>query len=213
MRATGGAQLPKSVRCATVRAHPQGVARVLATDGVTELIGRAGAGDKAAADALFAAVYKDLHRLAERVLRGGNGGMHTTSLVHDAYLKLNRPEVLNQRDREHFFAVAARAMRQIVIDHVRERAAHKRGGGLDLCPLDSSALDVAASGRGEHLLSLDDSLQRLAALEPALARLVELRFFGGLELRELSGILGRSERSLERDWHRARAFLLAEIEP
>jgi len=183
-----------------------------ATEHLTELIGRAGAGDKGAADQLFAAVYKDLHRLAERVLRAGSGGMHTTSLVHDAYLKLNRPEVLNQRDREHFFAVAARAMRQIVIDHVRERAASKRGGAMDLQSLDSSALQVAADGRGEHLLALDESLERLAALEPALARLVELRFFGGIELRELSRILDRSERSLERDWHRARAFLLSEIE-
>jgi len=179
---------------------------------LTALIGRAGGGDKDAAGRLFAAVYKDLHRLAGHVLRGGDGAMHTTSLVHDAYLKLNRPEALNQRDREHFFAVAARAMRQIVIDHARERAASKRGGEFDLRSLDSSALQVAASGRSEHLLALDESLVRLAALDPELARLVELRFFGGLDLGELSRILDRSERSLKRDRRRARAFLLAGIE-
>ncbi len=182
---------------------------MIAGEDVTALIGLAGRGDKSAADRLFAIVYKDLHRLAERVLRSGDGGMHTTSLVHDAYLKLRRPEALNQHDREHFFAVAARAMRQIVIDHARERAAHKRGGAVDLRSLDSSALQVAASGRGEHLLALDESLQRLADLDPDLARLVELRFYGGLDLAELSPVLGRSERSLKRDWRRARAFLLA----
>ncbi len=183
-----------------------------ATEHVTELIGRAGAGDKDAANRLFAAVYADLHRLAGRVLRSGDGGMHTTSLVHDAYLRLRRPEALNQRDREHFFAVAARAMRQIVIDHARERAAAKRGGGIDISSLDSSAIEVAASGHSDHLLALDESLNRLAELEPGLARLVEMRFFGGIELAELSRIVDRSQRSLERDWARARAFLLAEIE-
>ncbi len=183
-----------------------------ATEPLTELIGRAGAGDKQAADQLFAAVYADLHRLAGRVLRSGDGGMHTTSLVHDTYLKLRKPESLNQRDREHFFAVAARAMRQIVIDHARERAAHKRGRAIDIQSLDSGALQVAADGRADHLLALDESLERLAAIDPALARLVELRFYGGIDLKELSRILDRSERSLERDWHRARAFLLAEIE-
>lgn len=185
---------------------------MIAEEDVTALIGRANRGEKDAADRLFATVYKDLHRIAERVLRSGDAGMHTTSLVHDAYLKLRRPEVLNQRDREHFFAVAARAMRQIVIDHARERAAHKRGGAIDLRSLDSSALQVAATGRSENLLALDESLERLAALDPALARLVELRFFGGIELVELSSILDRSERSLKRDWRRARAFLLAGIE-
>ncbi|MEO6065173.1 MAG: ECF-type sigma factor [Lysobacterales bacterium] len=179
---------------------------------LTALIGLAGNGDRDAADRLFAAVYAELHRIAARVLRAGDGGMHTTSLVHDAYLKLRRPEALNQRDREHFFAVAARAMRQIVIDHVRERAAHKRGGAVDVQSLDSGALQVAASGREEHVLALDESLQRLATVDPALARLVELRFYGGLEVKELSAILDRSERSIERDWQRARAFLVAEIE-
>ncbi|MEO6065170.1 MAG: ECF-type sigma factor [Lysobacterales bacterium] len=181
---------------------------------VTALIERAGRGEKDAADRLFATVYAQLHRIAGHVLRSGRSddAMHTTSLVHDAYLKLRRPEALNQHDREHFFAVAARAMRQIVIDHARERAAQKRGGEFDLSSLDSSAIQVAASGRSEHLLALDESLERLAAVDPELARLVELRFFGGLDLAELSRLQGRSERSLKRDWRRARAFLLAGIE-
>lgn len=205
--------MPSPQACVTVRVSDWGGVRVIEDVDVTELIGRAGRGEKDAADRLFAAVYKDLHRVAERVLRRGDGGMHTTSLVHDAYLKLRRPEALNQHDRQHFFAVAARAMRQIVIDHARERAAAKRGGEFDFSSLDSSAIQVAASGRSEQLLALDESLGRLAEVDPDLARLVELRFFAGLDLGELSRILDRSERSLKRDWRRARAFLLAEVQP
>jgi len=204
--------LPSSQACVTVRVSDRGGVRVIEDEDLTALIGRAGRGEKDAADRLFAAVYKDLHRIAAHVLRSADGGMHTTSLVHDAYLKLRKPEGLNQHGREHFFAVAARAMRQIVIDHARERAAQKRGGDFDLRSLDSTALQVAASGRSENLLALDEALKRLTSVDPELARLVELRFFGGLDLSELSSILDRSERSLKRDWRRARAFLLAGIE-
>src|SRR5688572_8759927 len=174
---------------------------------LTELLGRARDGDKSAADQLFAAVYEDLRRIAARNLRGAGDGMRTTSLVHEAYEKLARPEALDLNDRRHFFAVAARAMRQIVIDHARERAAGKRGGAFVRVTLDADAEDAAPHGGLDELVALDDALARLEALDPRLARLVELRFFGGMNLEEAGAAIGLSPTTLKRDWRRARAFL------
>jgi RNA polymerase sigma factor (TIGR02999 family) len=177
---------------------------------LTQLIHRARDGDKGASDELFAAVYADLHRLAARQLHG-DAGMRTTSLVHEAYVRLARPESLAVGDREHFFAVAARAMRQIAIDHARARVARKRGGGITDLPIED--IDVASTNpRGAvDLLALDDALRRLGELDQALVALVELRFFGGLELSEIAAMNGRSERSLKRDWRKARAFLHVQL--
>jgi RNA polymerase sigma factor (TIGR02999 family) len=174
---------------------------------VTELIVGARSGDAGASEQLFALVYADLHRLAARQLRAGDGaGMRTTSLVHEAYLKLARPEALDVADRAHFFAVAARAMRQIAVDRVRAHCAGKRGGGKAHATLDTGA--GPSDGRDlADLLALDAALNRLEALDPRLARLVELRFFGGMNLEEAGAVLGLSERTLKRDWRRARAFL------
>ena len=174
---------------------------------LTELLGRARAGDKQASDRLFAAVYQDLHRIAARNLRGDRDGMRTTSLVHEAYEKLARPEALDLNDRHHFFAVAARAMRPIVIDHARERAAGKRGGALVRVTFDGEAEEPALQGGMDELLAIDDALARLEALDPRLARLVELRFFGGMNLDEAGAAIGLSPTTLKRDWRRARAFL------
>ena len=173
---------------------------------LTELIARARDGDKTASDRLFAAVYEDLRRIAARNLRGGRDGMRTTSLVHEAYEKLARPEALDLNDRRHFFAVAARAMRQIVIDHARERAAGKRGGAFVQVTFDG-AEDEAPQAGFEELVAIDDALARLEALDPRLARLVELRFFGGMNLEEAGAAIGLSPTTLKRDWRRARAFL------
>jgi RNA polymerase sigma factor (TIGR02999 family) len=174
---------------------------------LTELLGLASAGDKQAQDRLFAAVYDDLRRIAARNLRGGREGMRTTSLVHEAYEKLARPEALDLNDRHHFFAVAARAMRQIVIDHARERAAGKRGGELVQVTFEGAAEEAAAHGGLDELVAIDDALARLEALDPRLARLVELRFFGGMNLEEAGAAIGLSPTTLKRDWRRARAFL------
>ncbi|HET6603369.1 MAG TPA: ECF-type sigma factor [Xanthomonadaceae bacterium] len=179
---------------------------------LTELIVKARGGDHAAADHLFTVVYEDLRRLAARQLRAGDGGgMRTTSLVHETYLKLARPEALEVSDRAHFFSVAARAMRQITIDRVRAQRAARRGGGA---PHESLAGAAAQSdGRDlPELLALDAALTRLDALEPRLARLVELRFFAGMGLEEAGAALGLSERTLKRDWRRARAFLHGAME-
>jgi len=177
---------------------------------LTELIGQARAGDAAAGDRLFAAVYADLHRLAARQLRmADGGGMRTTSLVHETYLKLARPEALAVADRAHFFAVAARAMRQISIDRVRARWAGKRGAGIADATLDDAGAQIADDDQRDlaDLLALDAALGRLEALDARLARLVELRFFAGMNLEEAGTVLGLSERTLKRDWRRARAFL------
>ena len=120
--------------------------------------------------------------------------------------QLARPDALQLKDREHFFAVAARAMRQLVIDHARQRIAGKRGGGAVANELDSQ-LAHDGGERDQELLALDQALRRLEALDAHLSALVEMRFFGGLELSEIATLCNRSERSLKRDWRKARAFL------
>jgi len=177
---------------------------------ITELIASARAGDAQASERLFAALYDELRRLAAAQLRGEDA-MRSTSLVHEAYLKLANHGALEVNDRGHFFAVAARIMRQIVIDHVRSRAALRRGGDLQFASLDTTALQAAAAERTDELLALDAALDRLAAIDAQLAGLVEMRFYAGLELTEVAGVQDRSERSLKRDWRRARAFLLREL--
>jgi RNA polymerase sigma factor (TIGR02999 family) len=177
---------------------------------ITELIGQSRAGDPLAAERLFAGLYDELRRMAARQLRGDNA-MRATSLVHEAYLKLAQHGAIEINDRGHYFAVAARVMRQIVIDHVRARAAVRRGGDVQIASLDSGALQAAGEQRGEDVLALDAALIRLASVDPSLAALVELRFYAGLELAEIAAVQERSERSLKRDWRKARAFLQREI--
>lgn len=177
----------------------------------TLLLAAARGGDKSAEARLFDAVYADLHRLAQRHLRAsGPDAQHATSLVHEVYLRLARGGALALNDRTHFFAVASRAMRQIVIDHVRGRMTEKRGGGVDPLPLDSAMVALAA-GCDEELLMLDAALQRLGDVDPRLAQFVELRFYGGLQMDELAEATGLSERTLKRDWQKARAFLYREL--
>lgn len=179
---------------------------------VTELIVAARGGDRQANDRLFEAVYADLRRIAERhVDRRHGDGMQATSLVHEAWFRLARPDALALADREHFFAVAARAMRQLVVDHARRRTAAKRGGLQGPETLDTDMVSSGSAGRDDDVLALDQALGRLADVDPALARLVEMRFFAGLELEEIESITGRSERSLKRDWRKARAFLHAQL--
>ena len=178
---------------------------------MTALIAAARGGDKAAEGRLFEAVYGDLHRIAQRHLRAsGPDAAHATSLVHEVYLRMARGDGMALNDRTHFFAVASRAMRQIVIDHVRTRRTEKRGGGVEAMSLDSAIVAVA-QGRDEELLVLDEALKRLELVDPRLARFVELRFYGGLQLEELAEVVGLSERTLKRDWRKARAFLYREI--
>ncbi len=181
---------------------------------ITVLIGQARAGDRHARDRLFTALYDELRRLARGQLAGGDAPLHATSLVHEAWCKLARGADLAVNDREHFYAIASRVMRQIVVDHIRSRDARRRGGDFRIDPLDTGALRVVADGssiRDDDILALNQALDRLAVVDPHLAQVVELRFYGGLELSQISALLDRSERSLKRDWRRARAFLHSEI--
>ncbi len=145
---------------------------------------------------------------------GGRPGatLDTTSLVHEAYLRLASPEALSAENRAHFFNLAARVMRHVIVDFARRRDAEKRGGGAVKVGLDEvGELAWQEAELPADLLALDGALSELERSSADLARLVELRFFAGLPLEEISGLLGRSERSLKRDWRRARAFLLARL--
>ncbi len=175
---------------------------------VTLLLERARDGDDEAVDTLFTIVYGELRRLARIHLRGGDGGgtLNATALVHEASLRLLGPAssgALN--DRAHFFAVASRAMRQVLLDHARARQAHKRGGGAVVVTFRD---DLAGEARDEEqIIALNEALTALARRSERLARLVEMRFFAGLRDVEIAEALGTSPRTVQRDWRTARAFL------
>ncbi|PAP81426.1 hypothetical protein B1759_08885 [Rubrivirga sp. SAORIC476] len=172
----------------------------------TALFQAAREGDARAADALFPHVYGELRRLAQARIAGESGvvTVSATGLVHEAYLKL--VEGGDWSDRAHFAAVAARAMRQILTDRARARNAAKRGGAARAVTLDADLAGLAET-TSEQVLAVDDALEQLAARDARLAELVELRFFGGLEVAEAAEALGISVRTAARDWARAKAHL------
>ncbi len=179
---------------------------------ITQLIEQARTGDSDASKALFVALYDELKRLARRQVDPANAPLQATSLVHEAYFKMVAGSELAINDRQHFFALAARVMRQVVLDAVRARNSKRRGGELRLVALDSVILDSAGTPlKDRELLELDEALNHLQDCNPELSRLVEMRFFAGLELTEIEALTGRSVSSLKRDWRRARAFLYAEL--
>lgn len=177
---------------------------------ITALAQAADSGDVSARDALFALLYDELKRIARKQLRGVSSlTLDTTGLVHDAYLKLAAPADLNLQGRKHFFVLAAKAMRQIVIDRARARAAGKRGGAVHAVTLSDAMDQPAQEVAPDKLLELDRALTTLEAAQPRLSSLIELRFFTGLELAEIAAMQEVSERTLNRDWRRARAELYA----
>ena len=184
------------------------------TDGqVTQLLVAVKDGDRGAFDRLLPAVYGELRRLARSQLGRERHG-HTllaTDLVHEAYMKLVDQSGVEWQGRAHFFAVAARAMRQVLIDYARKRTTEKRGGDLVRTTLGDQAFAAAYSP--EQLLALDQALDRLAELDDRLPRVVEMRFFAGLKEQEIAEVLGTSERTIQRDWARARAWLYKELYP
>ena len=177
---------------------------------ITELLGQARGGDAQASERLFATLYDELRRLATGQLRGDNA-MRATSLVHEVYIKLAGHDAIQLNDRGHFFAVAARVMRQILIDHVRARAALRRGGDIQFATIATTALQAVVEHRDDDVLALDEALAKLASVDAPLAALVEMRFYAGLELADIASVMNRSESSLKRDWRRARAFLRREV--
>ena len=178
---------------------------------ITELLRRVEDGDRAAFDRLFAVVYEHLRALARRERAAGppQQTLDTTALVHETYLKLGRGEAWSLRDRHHFYATSARAMRLVLVDRARAKSRGKRGGGATPFPLDEGRLPAAE--RADQLVALDDALRRLEAARPELARLVEWRFFAGLSLEEIARTEEVSERTLKRRWRAARAFLHQEM--
>ncbi len=180
------------------------------TDGITSLLQAAHEGDVAALNAVFASVYEELHRLAHRV-RGGRAGetLGTTALVHEAYLKLVPSADQTWQGRAHFFSVAARAMRQVLVDAARHRDAQKRGGGGLLVTLGDQA--HTRSVGADELLALDEALRRLGALDERRVRIVEHRFFAGLTTAETAEVLGISVPTVEREWRAAKAWLSREL--
>jgi RNA polymerase sigma factor (TIGR02999 family) len=178
---------------------------------VTRILAAIEQGDSQAASRLLPLVYDELRRLAAQKLAGEKPGqtLDATGLVHEAYLRLvgDQKEARRFKDRGHFFASAASAMRHILIDNARRKKAHKRGGGWQRQELEA----VAAQESDENLLALDEALEKLAAQDPLKARLVELRYFAGLTGEQVADVLGISPTTADRHWAYARAWLRAEV--
>lgn len=170
-------------------------------------------GNQDALDQLFARVYDELKEIAHLHLRRERADhtLNTTALVHEVYLKLVDVQRIDWQDRQHFFAVAASAMRRILVSYARQHKAQKRGGGEAPLSLDEGL--IAASERADELVALDEALSRLALLNERLARVVELRFFGGLTIDDAAAVMDVSRNTLKRDWQKARAWLYHELRP
>ena len=177
------------------------------SDSLAALVARAETGDPAAKDALFATLYRELHRLAQSHLHRSAGPLTlgATTLLHETYLNIASRDELAFPDRARFLAYASRAMRGLVIHYLRTRNARKRGGELTFTSLDEAQAQPAE----EHadLLALSAALDRLAALDPPLAELVDLKFFSGFSFADIAGLRGVSERTVQRDWAKARLIL------
>ena len=174
---------------------------------VATLLVNAEKGDASAADALFTLLYAELHRLARAQLAksGGDLTIGTTTLLHEAYLDLAGREQAVFPDRARFMAYAARAMRGLILNHGRGRRARKRGGEFSFTPLDE-ALDGRAAGQRD-LEQVGEAIDELATIEPRLAQVVDLKFFCGFSFEEIAGMLNTSERTVQRDWEKARIYL------
>jgi len=179
---------------------------------VTRLLNAASSGDSAAASTLFPVVYDELRRLARHSLKSERPDhtLQATALVHEAFVRLAGPGGAEVTSRAHFLALAARAMRRILVDHAVARQAIKRGGGGGArVPLEEIA--VVGDEGGVDLVALESALTRLGEIDPEKAQIVEMRYFGGLTHEEIAGVLGQSERSIRRGWTFARAWLHGEL--
>jgi RNA polymerase sigma factor (TIGR02999 family) len=178
---------------------------------VTLLLQNWRCGDQAALDKIVSLVYDELHRLAHIYMLRENPGhtLQTSALVNEAYLRLIDANQVEWKDRAHFFAIAANVMRRILVQFARSRNSRKRGGGTIEVSFDETAV---FSARGDaDLTALDDALNALANIDPREARVVELRFFGGLSEKETAEVLGVSDRTVRQDWNHAKAWLVNEL--
>jgi RNA polymerase sigma factor (TIGR02999 family) len=178
---------------------------------ITRLIQEHLHGSRDALDQVFPLVYEELHRMAHRALlrERASHTLNTTALVHEAYLRLMDQERASWNDRAHFLAIAATAMRRILVDYARRQKRLKRGGDRRPVTLDDAML--VADQRADTLLALDEALSALAGLNERLSRVVECRFFAGLTVEETAATLQVTTRTIERDWQKARAWLFLQL--
>jgi RNA polymerase sigma factor, sigma-70 family/RNA polymerase sigma factor, TIGR02999 family len=191
--------------------NPEGVRNPAGAHEVTQLLADWSRGDEAALQKLTPLVYEELRRLAHRYMEGQSPDrtLQTTALVHEAYLRLVDQDAPTFTNRSHFFAVAAKAMRQILVDHARSQQRQKRGAGASKVELDETA--VISPEQLDAILDLNDALERLASLDSRAAQGVELRYFGGLNQDEIAEVLKVSAVTVRRDWVFARAWLYKEL--
>lgn len=181
------------------------------TDRIAELLAQARQGDRAALDRVFGIVYDELHRLAHLQRRrwSGNETLNTTALVHEAYLKLVGQDRVQLSDRTHFLALAAKAMRHVLVNYAEKRKAQKRGGGAAHVPLDDA--NPVGEQAADEVIALHEALDRLGRASERRAQVVEARFFGGLSIDETAEALAISPATVKREWQLASAWLLREI--
>ncbi len=179
---------------------------------ITALIARANSGERPAVDAIFEKLYPELRRIAHARLTRHvrNTMLDTTMLVHECYLKFVQAERLNPSDRAHFIAYAATAMRSIIVDFARARSTERRGGDAAHLTLNTQIADSLPAGEDE-ILGVDEALRDIARLDPRLAQVVEMRYFGGLNDLEIATALGVTDRTVRRDWEKARLLLAAAL--
>src|SRR6185295_7276665 len=190
-----------------------GMEQMSSEEEVTALLRRWRDGDEAALNKLTPLVYDELHRLAHKYIRRERPGhtLQTTALVNEAYVRLVDQNSVDWQNRAHFFGVAAQVMRHILVDYARQQTAVKRGGGLERFNLDEGL--IVSKESAAELVALDEALKALSNLYPRRSKVVELRYFGGLNNKEASEILNVSETTIERDWRFARAWLFREMRP
>ena len=174
---------------------------------ISSLIGAAESGDNAAADALFSTLYSELHRLAKRELarRGAFASLSVTTLLHEAYIDIAKRDGPSFPDRARFMGYAARVMRGLLIDHARSRNAIKRGGEFEITALKTDVVEKSVDAK--ELSTIGDALEQLAKVEPELAELVDLKFFCGFSFAEIAALRNLSERTVQRNWEKARIYL------
>jgi RNA polymerase sigma factor (TIGR02999 family) len=179
---------------------------------LTQLFDAVNAGDRSAVDRLMAVMYQELHRLAHRRLNAAphRNSLETTGLIHESYLRFLKAGHLRVTDRAHFLSYSSRVMRSIIVDFARKHRAERRGGGALQVTLNSKLADETHVA-DEHLIRIHDALEGLSKVEPRLVQVVEMRYFGGLDEKESAEVLGVTERTIRRDWQKARLLLRAAL--
>lgn len=178
---------------------------------ITQLLIKVREGNRDAYNRLFPKVYDQLRKIAGQQLQKefGNRTLQKTSLVHEVYIKLINESEIDWKDRAHFYAIAARSMRQILIDYARKRKANKRGGDQQHITFNEEQIDL--DRHAEQLIEMNDLIKKLAEYDKRKSRVVEMRFFGGMTIREIAAILEISTRTVDRDWLKAKAWLHKEL--